>query len=173
MSTPPAEIASPSEPLRSVLSSNRRLSGLHWRILWQRALIIASLLCFLASLPAPAVVDDMKAWNQPDRRPLPGWLCLVFPTWFYASNFLLITAPAWLAYVTRLRRRWPQVVFAATFIISTVLVLASSAWMLELLVGYYLWAAAHVLATVAACLPVWLPRQPMGEQSASAGATMV
>jgi hypothetical protein len=147
-----------------VLSSNRRLSWLHWRILWQRALMVASLLCFLASLPAPAVVVDMGSSSRRDQQPLPGWLCLVFPTWFYVGNFLLITAPAWLAYLTRLRRRWPQVVFAAVVTISTTMVLAAAASMLELFVGYYLWAAAHLLATVAASIPVWLPRQGIGAE---------
>ena len=162
MSAQPAQVASPSEPLRSVLSCNRRLSGLHWRILWQRALIVTALLCFLASLPAPAVVVDIKAWSHPGERPIVGWQCLLFPTWFYPSNFLLITLPAWVAFLTRRAQRWPQVLFAAATTVSAVMALAAASGMLELFVGYYLWAAAHVMTATAAWIPVWLPRPRRG-----------
>jgi hypothetical protein len=134
------------------------------RVRVQKALIIASLLTFMASLFLPAVsvtIEEIGSVNVGN-----GVTCLVMSGPYYATNAFLYTGALW-CWVLR-RRRGPAM--GAMLSIVGVLSLAFAAMaptMVEqiyplageghatFLVGFYAWLVAHLLMTLAIALPLW------------------
>jgi hypothetical protein len=125
----------------------RRALFLAQRRLWQLAYIVFGVSLLLPTLPL-------------NSSTIMGFVCVVLAPAYYASNAMLVLSPLLMLLMNNSRPK-VQAVLAFMSVVSTMFVLMLPVYYglprYPELPGYYAWAAAHFILTIAFCIPASNP----------------
>jgi hypothetical protein len=126
-----------------------------FRIATQHVLTVSALVLFAWALTEPALYDH-PLWGGA-AEPTFGAVCLLWGIFWYPSNAWLLLSPIIAANCRRARSRTNQIVMLilSALSLAAVLFVPLSTPGRDMLIGCYLWVAAHCCVLLVYLIPVW------------------